>query len=441
MNLYDFKKNNAFDVCWEIIKQNKLNIRKETIAKKLVQHPYPNTLLAITEVLGQYNIKTISYNIDDIISLESYKGPFIMLVNIKTISYFCIVDSIIGERITWYNPIRRIKENIALSALKKIYGGIVTSYEIEDHIQDSYYSTEKSKYYAKKFIEKIPLLLIVLSISIVLITFIKSLISLYAFLYIFGLGFGSLVCAKLINYEATDYNSLFMEKFCPAGKKTDCSTVLQSSANNILGIQLSTIGLAYFGGTMITLLCSGIANIEYFQVAALINVCALPFIIYSLYYQIVVLKHWCVVCLTVLALLLFLFVISILGNFICLNPCLIIKAIPFVILSLAVLWGSNMYTSICSNHNDYNTLFSSFNNLRYNEKVFKTLLNEYEEIEGIPEEMSINIGNPNASVKLLKVCNPYCNACTESQRVFVRENHKKQGYLFANFIRTIIAKR
>lgn len=154
---------------------------------------------------------------------------------------------------------------------------------------------------------------------------------------------------------------------------------------------------------------------EAFMMASYFNLFAIPFIIYSLYYQIRVYKHWCFLCLSVLTILVYLLVVAGIGGFWSLtNTNFIIRSISYVSILLLIIWSCNMYMSLHERNNAYNTLFSHFNNLRFKAGIFDILLKDNLEISHIPQEMSINIGEPTSSKRILKVCNPFCSACAKS---------------------------
>lgn len=416
MDMYNFASTNTFDICWQVVMRNKLSVNKDTIHKQFAEHPYQDSLMAITDILAEYNIVASSYSIEDVDTLANCDKPYIALVFINFEPYFTIIDSVINETVIWYNPIKKKRESISFEYFKEIFGGIITYVDIKNYIEETDYRDNKRKSFLKRCIESIPVLAIIIALVSVLFSFVLSGPSIFFVLYVVGLVIGTIICTILLNYEVNDYKSTLVEKLCPAGKKWDCSTILTSSANSIYGISWSTIGLAYYAGTLITLVCAGIGNMDYYRTAAFINLFALPYIIYSLYYQIVVSKHWCVMCLSVIVFLIYLFVVSCLGGFLSFDLKTIICSLPaFIIIDLGVLWGSNVYISLNTKNKSYNELFPAFNKLRHKECVFNALLEETPLIADVPLNMSINVGQSAASVKLLKVCDPFCTACSKSQ--------------------------
>lgn len=415
MNMYNFTSTNSSEVCWKIIKYNRLSINKETIYRQFAEHPYPNSLMAIIDILEGYNIATNSYTIKNLEALKKYDKPKIVLVHINSESFFSVIYSISKESVIWYNPITHRQESVSFEDLKKIYAGIVTFIDVKDYIAEAEYENKYKRFFIKRVVEAIPAFIIIITILFIALSLLLSGTPIYLELYIGGVGIGSIICAILVHSEVNEYKSYIIEKLCPVGKIWDCSTVLKSSANNIYGVNWSTIGLAYFTGTLIVLACVGPTNLNYWRMAAYLNVITLPFIIYSLYYQIMIYRHWCIICLSILSILLYLFIISCLSGLLNLHLGIILNCFtPFVIVDLIVLWGSNMYKSLCEQNKKYNELFPYFNRVRFNKNVFYTLLDEYPLIEKVPLDMSINIGQSTAPTTILKICDPFCRSCSKS---------------------------
>ncbi len=63
--------------------------------------------------------------------------------------------------------------------------------------------------------------------------------------------------------------------------------------------------------------------------------------------------------------------------------------------------------------------------LQFNPDVFQALLLKTNKIETPVEDLGIRIGSPNASVEIIKVCNPYCGPCSKAHpeiETIVRNN-------------------
>jgi uncharacterized membrane protein len=94
-------------------------------------------------------------------------------------------------------------------------------------------------------------------------------------------------------------------RLCPAGRVVDCASVLQSPAARLFGwIPMADLGAIYFLGGLITLAAArwnGDPAAALGLLAALTFV-TLPYSVFSIGYQAIVVRRWCWLCLAVMAL-------------------------------------------------------------------------------------------------------------------------------------------
>jgi protein-disulfide isomerase len=149
------------------------------------------------------------------------------------------------------------------------------------------------------------------------------------------------------------------------------------------------------------------------------NLLALPYIIFSLYYQGVVAKEWCLFCLSVQALLLLgginviangLLDFTNLTNFT--NFQTVATALLLYLLPVA-LWYSIKPVILKLQTAKYTK--RQYFRLKFNVEVFETLLRKQKNIDPASVEgLGIDIGNPKATHTIIKVCNPYCGPCAKA---------------------------
>ena len=120
----------------------------------------------------------------------------------------------------------------------------------------------------------------------------------YVLLYITGLGCSLLLSARLFGL----YTRL-TSRFCrDAGGKTDCDTFIASRGGYLFGgITWSDVGTVYFAYMLLLGLFPFHDNVFAYVLSSFL---ACPYILYSLYYQGVVARRRCPLCLTVQAVLL-----------------------------------------------------------------------------------------------------------------------------------------
>lgn len=112
--------------------------------------------------------------------------------------------------------------------------------------------------------------------------------------YLGSLAFGILVSVAILYKEQFDEH--FLERFCRIGKAVDCNRVLHSRGASIAGIGLGELSLFYFA--TLFLFCTLFPKACY-GIAVLCNIAALCFTLYSVVYQIFIVRKGCMLCMLV----------------------------------------------------------------------------------------------------------------------------------------------
>ena len=103
---------------------------------------------------------------------------------------------------------------------------------------------------------------------------------------------GALTSLLLVQKQIYTHGQ-YADKICSLFKQKDCNNVLESDAAKVFGwISWSEIGLGYFLSNLL-LMAACPALIPYL---ILINLLALTYTIWSVWYQYKVVKQWCMLC-------------------------------------------------------------------------------------------------------------------------------------------------
>lgn len=227
---------------------------------------------------------------------------------------------------------------------------------------------------------------------------------------------GSIASFLLLWYELDQYNPL-LQQICSAGKKVNCGAILNSKASKIAGISWSTIGFSYFMGNLLLLLFWGITSPQALFASAWLNLIAVPYVFYSVYYQWRVARQWCVLCLFVQGLLVLQFATALATSWYILLPFSVITpqwfvqavaayGIPFMVVGF-------LFPAL-RNAKEKNRINTELQQLKHNPQIFEALLAKQKAVTENPESLGITLGNPNAIYKIIKVCNPYCGPCAKA---------------------------
>jgi uncharacterized membrane protein len=224
----------------------------------------------------------------------------------------------------------------------------------------------------------------------------------------------------LLTYEI-DKSNAFVKSICTAGKQTNCAAVLQSKASKVLGVSWSEAGFFYFASTFLFLLFPTVSFADKTFILAIANLVAVPYIVFSIYYQWKVVKQWCPLCLTVQAVLAAELSWSIINfwphssafsfqpSAFTLLPivyCLLIPISVWFILKPFILKAK-----------DEPVYKAAYKRLLYNPETFGHLLQQQATAPDGYQNIGITLGNPDAENTIIKVCNPYCRPCSKAHLI------------------------
>jgi len=402
----------------------KLNVptTMANIQKELEEHPDYPSALAISDVLKNYGIDNVAAR-KHVEEFDEYPCPLIAQLSLVAgglkDKYFAVVTKKESDAITFYHPVELKESALSVKEFEKIYTGVILIAEAKDHAGEKDYARhlreEKRMTLTKALSAGIIPVLTLIFCAICFFHYGTSSIApiVYTLLTLMGTTIGAL----LLWYEVDKHNPV-LQQICTGGKKTNCNAVLSSDASKIFGISWSAVGFTYFAGSLISLLASGIYHLHTLFILSWLNVLALPYIVFSLYYQSKIARQWCVLCLTVQAILALQFVTALLGKFhISVHHADLISAsaiftivisfvIPFLIVSLLL----PALRKAKENKQNKNEL----QRLKHNSQIFESLLAKQKAVTEPTDGLGIVLGNPDARYKLIKVCNPYCGPCAKA---------------------------
>jgi uncharacterized membrane protein len=384
---------------------------KETISGN---SNYPS-LLAITESLGKWKVDAECYNITPD-KLPLLPVPFIAHLRTNSGSFVAVKETSTSG--VTYLKDDHAELKVPIAEFLDQWSSTVVLPEASAESGQPDFKKERNR--EKVVAMRAPLLLLLLIVTGA-IAFTNSLhyfhaqqFALYAGLWTCAT-LGLIVTTLLMLYEY-DNNNSYLKKFCSVGKKTNCHAVLNSTGSKVFGFSWSEIGFFYFSGAFLYLILSESSPIVFFPLI-LLNLIALPYIIFSIYYQAFIVKQWCTLCLTVQVILLTQFLIALFTYQ--RNESLFEawKNVPSAVFLIAYFLPVSLWVIVkqqvfgAKEGEETKRRFKRFKN---NAEVFNSLLLKQIPIKNNTEGLGITLGNPNAENVLIKVCNPYCGPCARS---------------------------
>jgi thiol-disulfide isomerase/thioredoxin len=384
----------------------------------LQNHPDWPSLLCISDSLNKWHIPNAAAKSESR-DLDEIPVPFIAYTNDRETPIAVVVNTNTNKVELFqknYNKCKIVDRETFL----KTWTGI---YLIAEPNEDS----GEPGYKSNRIKEKIKLALPVLSgLTLVLLSFFmlynktnllvaESVLSV-AGIYIqyFILLTGIIVTSLLLWYEI-DKNNPVLQKVCTGIAKGNCNAILTGNQSKLFNwLSWSEVGFIYFTGSLFVVLSSIEASAE-LTLLAWLNILALPYTIFSVYYQWRIAKQWCLLCLAVQALLL-LGAINVIINGYLQKPFAINAAIITMLIiayALPLLLWYTLKPFILKQQEAVNTK-REYLRIKFNTEIFETLLNRQKKITIPVDGLGIDLGNPDATNTLIKVCNPYCGPCAKA---------------------------
>ena len=406
---------NCEDVCFHLAKAFNVSITRCTLIDIVTNDPFYPSFRAISNLMNKIGLANQSLKIKSVDSFQDMPTPFLVQIRKNKTPLFGIIYQIIDNTVIWYNPIIQQKKKISKEDFQNLFTGYIQIYSKEFE----YYQNDFFKKKLEDIIEDLIHFLLMWLVPILILLLSVYLFGERGYLAIFPVSFcilsliGTFLALLIIFQELGTFNS-YIDKLCSFSPKTNCQIVLESRASKILGIPWSNIGFSYFLSVLLMQLLFGIDNTQVLCLIAWVNVIVLPYVFYSIYYQLFVIKHWCILCLSILSVLISQFIVSLKGNL--LGAYYDIKwqeiLSLFVILSLTFCITYYLIPLI-ENEKHIKNLKRITNSIKYNKDVFYTIIKQNKPIK-IDNEIGIIIGNPNASIRITTVCSAYCGACQKA---------------------------
>lgn len=410
---------NQFDpsvtVTIQLLKNLNVKVTDFSVKETIERHPDFPSILSISDSLNSWHVdnKVIKINPIQIINLPC---PFIAYTKANG-GTFVVVKDIKDDNIFYLNPENQTKVKRVEEFLQQ-FNDVVLLAQTNKHSGEKDYKIAFRKRKLKQ-LQNITLIIIgILILSAWVITNFqvneeKSASIIFSFLIFLKL-FGTLVACLLIWYEIDKTNPT-LQRFCTYGGKTNCNAILNSKASKIFGVSWSEIGFFYFAGGFLFLILTeyqmSAINLSFIR---LFNLCALPYIFFSVFYQWFIAKQWCPLCLTIQVVLFLEFTVFTLSplkfNFESLFPVL-----PALFISFAlpiIIWI--IIKPILYKQQQAKQDLRTFQKIKFDPDIFNMLLKKQKYLNNSADGLGIILGNKNAPNTLLKVCNPYCRPCAKA---------------------------
>lgn len=246
------------------------------------------TLFGVTQLLKEYGVETFGYSISDKNELTLLRTPFIA----QTRGGLVIVTGISGDTVSYLT--QGVAETMPLGEFKEVFTGTVLLPKALPHAREPEYGAHLRMVFISK---GKGVLLVVLALLLIAYLYVEN--GLWRFWSVWALTavdiFGIWLTYMLVQKSLSIKNAV-ADKVCGVLQEGGCDSILKTSASSFFGIfSWSEVGFTYFGVSLLAMLIAP----QTIHWLSLINICCLPFTVWSIWYQKFRAKHWCTLCVSV----------------------------------------------------------------------------------------------------------------------------------------------
>jgi uncharacterized membrane protein len=412
-------KTNGPEITFILTELLQVKITAGTLKKNLEEHPDYPSLLSISDVLSNYGIENLSIRLNPD-KLSDVPIPFITQVKSRKneMELFTVVKDFNNGGVLYFDPEKHLWDVLKEQEfLTRTSGVILLAEALEDAGEKEYRKNNKTEIQQQVsrnvMVFWLPVIMLISAVSVLSFAGIHALLPIFFSLLTLA---GCFAGVLLMYYELDEHNPV-LQQICGITKKINCGAVLQSKGSKIAGISWSAIGFSYFTGMLIMQIFGGLVNPNTLFACAWLNVLAIPYVFYSVYYQWRIARQWCILCLFVQSLLVLQLATAVAGNW------------HILLLSnmISGQWGAQVFTAFAIpfmtvmilmpallKAKERGYIFTELQRLKHNPQIFNALLEKQEIVSSPPAGLGILLGNPQAPYKIIKVCNPYCGPCAQA---------------------------
>lgn len=425
----DTTDENAITTLHALLKGLGAKVTQATVREVLEHHPDFPSLLSLSDALTEWQVENTGLQLNTVEQVRELPFPFIAHLRKKG-GWYVLVTALQGDRIT-YTDSTEGRKTESLTDFEKGWSGVVLLAEANEQSGEADYAPRRKQEFLTELRSPFVIGSIGLLMLIALLSVAKTLTA-PDWLLLLSKSMGLALSILLVAKQLGSKNAL-TDRLCRINSKTNCDDVLNSPAAKLWGwLSWTDVGLLYFMGGLLAVLAIDIQP----AVQPLIHglaLLALPYTLFSVYYQGVVLKQWCPLCLGVQGVLLVEGIVAttqlimLPGS---VQPYLLMLT-AFLLPTLLWVVVKPLLTNLPKSRREHDELMR----LKRDPDLFRALLMQQPQMPPIPADLHpIVLGNPEAEHTITMVTNPYCGPCAtahkELEQLLSQNSNVKANIIF-----------
>ena len=396
---------NATTTLIRLLKALSIKVTSSTARHTLEGHPEFPALSSMSDALDRWHVANAAFRLGTVEQLRELPLPFLVHQDQQG-GWFRLITHIEGDKLSYWDSDKGTGQQ-SLANFERTWSGVVLVAETNADSGETNYASENRKErldaLRQSTIYTLGGLILVLTLSMLLPS-LTLLQGSWLLTKTLGLALSIALLAKQFGNR-----NLFIDRLCRVGAKSSCQNLLDSPAAKLWGwLSWTEIGTLYFAGSLCVALFGPNPLLGWLALSAL------PYTLFSVYYQARVARVWCPLCLGVQVVLLAEGTLSITGL---LLPVTLLHAtyvaMGFALPALGWLLLKPALTAAQTQRRDHQSLVA----FKRNSLIFGTLLKEQESMLPLPSHLRpLWLGQSDAAHKLTIVTNPYCGPCAQKHK-------------------------
>lgn len=276
-----------------------IKLHRDTVAERLQEHPDYPTLLSIKDVVSACGMDTFAVRLESD-HLNDIQVPFLSQLKADKHGnrHFTVLRPLAGSKLEYLEPNTQRWTPLSRSEFNERFSPIALFAEIAQDTL-SHDTTDRNIGQHLKYWTRYILLSVFVGGFAYLGIFQAINAGFSIALYYFLFALGAVIGLLLLLFEVDRHNPI-VKQVCSGGSgKVNCDAVLGSGGSRLFGLSWSQVGFTYFVGGFVILILNVGHDGPYLHLLALLSIAALPYIVFSIYYQGRIVRQWCRLCLMV----------------------------------------------------------------------------------------------------------------------------------------------
>jgi hypothetical protein len=412
--------NNISSVLVLLLRQLKVRVTKNTIYDEVIKHPDYPSISTISSVLDRWGMPNGAFNVS-VQELKEVPIPFVAHLKSDN-GEFALVTSITHENLIISNQ-KWQRRRIDFLEFSQIYGGRVL-------LASSDGTSGDPDYIKKRMREKLqalsmPALLFFIILSLIYKIIVSNEVSSIVAAWLITKSIG-LVIAILILIKHMDIGNSWVDKVCLGQGRFDCGEILNAKASKVFfGVSWAELGALYFGSTLLySISTAGTGSPGLLMVG--LNLCTIPYTLYSIFYQWKVFKKWCLLCCAVQLIFWLEFIISMLSG----NVGATLdheRPILFLLFSGLLICAWAVLKPILNRSAELPAVLAQLTRVKYDTGYFSYLLSKHPAYPLLGQNNSVFFGDSKATTTITMVASLGCSPCAHTFSIIKEWVQRSEG--------------